>query len=237
MNSKNILIPALCAVAGVTVGFVGGFIFAKAKYKKAYEKKYEDDIYALKKKDVKDQIKDDGHKTTEEEAKKIAESFPSELWTEQFKKSQEKKKEYKNICRENGYIYDTDGNKIDKSEVFDNAKFEKENYKRCKEEFDERVKRFSEFSGISLEALLQGTVSIVDGDDYYENAHDAEPTELEWDPKSSTLRDIDGDILEPEITFGDDWDSILRRIEDRPDAETWVYDERIEEYYLCKLAE
>lgn len=228
------LIPAVCAVAGVTAGFVGGFIFAKAKYKKLYEEKYEKEKFEDKKKEAKAAI-DDGHTPSEEEAKKIAEGFPTELWTESFKKDQEKKKEYKNILRTEEYI-DDDGKGVDKSEVFDDEKFSKENKSRCQEEFDDKLKTFSEYSGISEDALMQGSVRVISDDEYYEMTHECEPTELQWDASCSTLRSIDGDILEPEITFGEDWDEIIRRIEERPETETWVYDERLEEYYCVEVA-
>lgn len=224
------LIPAVCAVAGVAAGFVGGFIFAKAKYKKLYEEKYEKEKFESKKKEAKAAI-DDGHMTSEEEAEKIAKGFPTELWTESFKKEHEKKKEYKNILRTEEYNDEI----VDDSEVFDNAKFEAKNYSRCKEEFDDKLKTFSEYSGISEEALMQGSVRIISDDEYYETTHECEPTELQWDPMSSILRSIDGDILEPEITFGKDWEEIIERIEAREENETWVYDERLEEYYCVSL--
>lgn len=226
------LIPAVCAVAGVAAGFVGGFIFAKAKYKKLYEEKYEKDIFNLKKEKAKEEAYD-GHETTEEEAKNIAKNFPTGLWTEQFKQKQEKVKQYRNILREEQYI--DDDRVVDKSEVFDNAKFEAENHSRCQEEFDDKLKTFSEYSGISEEALMQGSVRVISDEEYYESEHESEPTEVQWDPSSSILRNVDGDILEPEITFGDDWDEILRRVEARPETETWVYDERIEEYYCVSV--
>ena len=235
MKTKNVVIPAVCAVAGVAAGFVGGFFFAKAKYKKVYEEKYEKDIYQLKKKEAKATASEEPHDTTEDEAKKIAEGFPSELWTEQFKKDQEKRKEYKNLVRKEQYILDDDDNDVDKSEVFDNDKFEKKNYSRCKQEFEDKLDTFSEYSGISKAALMQGSVRIISDDDYYASTHDAEPTELQWDSVSCVLNDIDGNILEPEITFGEDWNDILRRIESRGGEDTWVYDERLEEYYCVSL--
>lgn len=234
MNSQNALVPAICAVAGITVGFIGGFIFAKAKYKKLYEDKYEKDIYDFKKKEAKNSV--EPHKTTEEEAKKIAEEFPTELWTESFKKDQEKRKDYKNLVRDNGYLPDEEGNEIDKSEIFDSKKFDKANRSKCQQEFDDKLTMFSEYSGISKEALLQGEVRIIPEEEYYESTHDSNPSELQWSLRDNVLRDIDGNILEPEITLGDDWDIIIRRIEERPDAETWVYDERLEEYYCISVA-
>ena len=230
MKTKNVVIPAVCAVAGVAAGFIGGFFFAKAKYKKVYEEKYEKDIFESKKKEAKTAI-DDGHTPSEEETEKIVKGFPTELWTESFKKDQEKKKEYKNILRTEEYNDEV----VNDSEVFDNAKFEAKNYARCKEEFDDKLKTFSEYSGISEEALMQGSVRIVTDDEYYETTHECEPTELQWDPMSSILRSIDGDILEPEITFGEDWEEIVHRIEAREENETWVYDERLEEYYCVSL--
>ena len=82
---------------------------------------------------------------------------------------------------------------------------------------------------------MQGSVRIISDDEYYESTHDAEPTEVQWDPTSGVLRDVDGNILEPEITFGGDWDEILRRVESRGNEDTWVYDERLEEYYCVSL--
>lgn len=230
---NKVIVPAGCAAVGVIAGFIGGFIFAKAKYKKLYEEKYEKDIYNSKKEQAKAEI-DDGHTPSDEEAKKIAEGFPTELWTEQFKKEREKKKEYKNILRTQEYV-DDEGNEVDKSEVFDSEKFERENHSRCEEDFKDKLRLYSEYSGISEDALMQGEVRVISDDEYYEKTHEAEPTELQWDPTASILRSIDGDILEPEITFGDDWDEILRRIEARPETETWVYDERLEEYYCVSM--
>lgn len=229
--TNKVLIPAVCAVAGVAAGFVGGFIFAKAKYKKFYENKYDNDIYAMKKKEAKADA--ELHATTEEEAKKINESFPSELWTEQFKKDQEKRKDYKNLVRKEGYIPDDD--KEENPEVFNAAKFDRENYSKCEEEFKERVKLFSEYSGISEEALMQGEVRIISEEEYYEGTHESEPTELEWDMRAHLLTGVDGDIYEPQVTFGDDWEKIIELIEElrtrNPESDVWIYDERIEEFY------
>ena len=210
--NNNVIIPAICAVAGVTVGFVGGFIFAKAKDKKLYEDKYEKDIFEMKKKEAKAAI-DDGHTPSEEEAKNIAKDFPTELWTESFKKDQQKRKDYKNLVRKEQYILDDDDNEVDKSEVFDNDKFESDNLARCKEEFEDRVRLYSEYSGISVEALLEGEVRIISEDEYYETTHESEATELQWDKKAKILRNADGDICEPEVTFGDDWVKIIELIE------------------------
>lgn len=229
---NDILIPAGCAAVGIAVGFIGGFIFAKGKYKKLYEKKYDDEIYKLKKEEAMKESDIEGTKPTEEEAKEIAKDFPSDLWTEAFKKEQEKRKEYKNLVRKEGYAPD---DKDEKKEIFNVKEFNKKNYEENKSKFEEELELRAEYSGISIDELRDASVRIIDEEDYYENTHDSEPIEVEWSPRDSALRDIEGNILEPEITFGEDWDQILRRIEDRPGEDTWVYDERLDLYYCCCL--
>ena len=231
MRTIDISIPALCAVAGIAVGFAAGYLFSK----KRYEKKFDEELYAIKK-EAAMKAEELGKKPTEEEAKEIAKDFPTELWTETFKKQNEKRKEYKNLIRNEEYMPDDDGETPDKSEVFDNESFEKKNYEEAKSKFDDDIRTRSEYSGISEEELRNCEVVIISEEDYYESTHDTEPIEMEWDPSCSILRDIEGNILEPEITLGDDWDMILRRIEETPDRDTWVYDERLELYYCVCVA-
>lgn len=232
MNIKR-FIPAGCAAAGLVAGFLGGYFFAKHKYKKAYEEKVDAELYEMKKREA--ALKAEGEKPTEKEAAEIAKDFPKEAWTESFKKSQEKRKEYKNLIRNEDYLPDDDGEIPEKEDIFDNESFEKKNYEEQKNKFEEDLRLRSEYSGISENDLRNLEVIIISEEDYYESTHDSEPIEMEWDPTSSILRDVDGNILEPEITFGEDWDTILRRIEDTPDRDTWVYDERLELYYCVCL--
>lgn len=231
---SNVLVPAGCAVAGIAIGFLGGFIFAKSKYKKMYEKQYDDAMYEIKKKEASmNSTEVEGKKPTEEEAKEIAKDFPSDLWSKAFEEKQEKRKDYKNLVRKEGYFPDEEDRKDEK---FDNEAFEKKNYAECKSKFEEDLKLHSEYTGISEDELREGEVRIISEDEYYEETHDSEPVELEWDPDASVLRDIEGNILEPEITFGEDWDEILRNIEDNAGHDTWVYDERLELFYcVCVL--
>ena len=231
---KKAIIPAGCAVAGIITGFVGGYFFARSKYKKQIAK-CDEELYAIKKKEAAMREEVEGTKPTEEEAKKIAENFPQELWTESFKKNQEKRKDYKNLVRQEGYLPDDDGEIPEKKDVFDNESFERKNYKEAKSKFEEDLKLHSEYSGISEDELRHCEVSIISEEEYYEETHDTEPIEMEWDPTCSVLRDVEGNILEPEISLGDDWDMILRRVEDTPDRDTWVYDERLELYYCICL--
>ena len=234
MRTKNVIVPVICAVAGTAIGFAGGFIFAKAKYKKHYQDELDKATYEISKKEAAMEAKDVvGTKPTEEEAKEIAKDFPTELWTEQFKKQQHKRKDYKNLVRKEGYFPDEDGNEVTKKDAFDEKKFDEKNYDECKQKFEEDLKSHAEYSGISEAVLMEGVVRIIPEDEYYEETHDSEPIELEWDMSCSILRDIEGNILEPEITFGEDWDEILRRIEERPDGDTWVYDERLDLYYCA----
>lgn len=231
MNSKTVLVSAGCAAAGIAIGFIGGFIFGKAKYKKIYEKELEKELLKSKKSDI-----PEGEAVSSEKAEEIGKGMSAkELWTEAFKEKAEKREEYKNLVRKEGYFEDEDGNEVDSSEVFNVDKFDEENKKRCKEDFEEQLELFSEYSGISKEELMKGSVRIITDEEYYETTHENEPTELQWSPSEGVLRSIDGDILEPEITFGEDWDEILRRIEARAESETWVYDERLEEYYCVEL--
>lgn len=225
MNKSNILIPAGCAVAGVVIGFVGGFIFAKRKYKKLYEEKYDKDIYDFKK----GLSNIEGTPVDEKKAEEIVKDSPesAELWTESFKKQQEKMKAYKNIVREAEYDIPED--------AFDNEKFEKENYERCKQYFEDQLNSYSEYSGISKDALLDCSVRVMSEEEYYEETHNSEPLELQWDPHGTILRDEDGEILEPEITFGNEWKEVLEYAEKRPDQITYVYDERIDNYYSLEI--
>lgn len=231
MRTNDIAIPAVCAVAGAAIGFIGGFIFAKAKYKKLYEDKYDKEVFELKKKNMKSEI--EGEKVDDEKAKEIAKDFPSELWTEQFKKDNEKRKEYKNIVRKEQYFEDDNG-EVDKSEVFDEKKFDKENKTKQETELEEDIQRYSEYAGISVEELKKGSVRIISDDEYYETEHKDDPVELQWSTMGGILRNEDGEILEPSITFGEDWDEIVRRIETR-EEETFVYDERLDRYYMVSI--
>ena len=233
MKNNDITVPAICAVAGIAVGFIGGFIFAKAKYKKIYEEKYDKEVFEMKKKNMKSEIVE-GEKVNPEKAKEIAKDFPSELWTEQFKKDNEKRKEYKNILRTEEYYEDEKGNEVDKAEVFDDKKFDKKNKTKREQEFEEDIQRHSEYAGISVEELKKGSVRVISDDEYYALERDDEPVELQWSTMGSVLRDEEGEILEPSITFGEDWDEIIRRVEAR-EEETFVYDERLNRYYMVSL--
>lgn len=227
MNKNNIIIPAGCAVAGIIVGFVGGVIFGKHKYKKFYENKYNDDIYEYRKKDIEGEI------PSEEKREEIAKASPesTELWTESFKKQHEKMKEYKNVVRREGYS----GEDVPDDEIFDNDKFEKENYDRCKQYFEDQLEAYSEYSGISKNTLINCEVRVIPEEEYFEETHDSEPVDLQWDPYGTVLRDEDGEHLEPEITFGRDWRDIIEYAEQRPDQITYVHDERLDNYYTIEI--
>lgn len=222
------IVPAICAVAGVGIGFAGGFIFAKNKYKKKYEKEAEEAMLKFFRKNK----VPEGTKPTKEEAEEIAKDFPKELWTEQFKKDQEKRKEAANIIRERKY---------DDPDIYDPADYEhpeedEARYSRCKEDFNEKLDLYSEYSGISKSELLQGGVGIIDAEDFYESDHDPDALEeLQWCPDYNELRDINGDILAPEITLGPDFADILQYAENMPASDVWLHDERLDTYYKLSL--
>ena len=225
MSKVNAIVPVCCAVAGTVIGFVGGFIFAKRKYKKLYEDKYNKDIYEFKKQHTENV---DGEVPSDEKREEIAAASPksTELWTESFKKQHEKMKEYKNIVRTAEYSDD---------EVFDNEKLEKENYERCKQYFEDQLESYSEYSGISKDVLRNSDVRVISEEEYFDETHDSEILELQWDPYGTILRDTDGEFLEPEITFGEEWKDIISEAENHPDQITYVYDERLDTYYSIEI--
>ena len=236
MKMTKFMLPAGCAVAGAVVGLIGGYFIGKKKCKKFYEEEYDKRVYELKREAAMKSEEVEGRKPTEEEAAEIAKDFPTELWSKTFKENNEKRKDYKNLVRQEGYLPDDDGEQVDKKDIFDNEAFEKRNYDEAQKRFDEELSLRAEYCGVSEEALRECDVIIISEEEYYSETHSTEPVEIEWDATYSCLRDIDGEILEPEIILGPDWDMILRRVEDTPDNGTWVYDERLDRYYYILLA-
>lgn len=237
MKTRDIVIPAVCAAVGIGIGFAGGFIFAKNKYKKKYEQEAETQMFEF----LKNNKVPDGEKVTPEKAEEIGKDFPKELWTEQFKKDQEKRKEAREIVREEKYYIDDDGNEVSKKEIYDPAEYEhpeedEERYNRCKEEFNDKLDLYSEFSGISRSELLQGTVNIIDAEDYYESEHDSDDLEeFQWNADTNELRDVDGNVVAPEITFGPEYADILQYCESMPASTIYLHDERLDAYYTVCL--
>ena len=227
--NKNI-IPAICAVAGVALGFTGGFIFAKNKYKKAYEKKVEEEMTKFYSKNTK---APEGHETTKEEAEEIAKDFPKELWTEAFKKDQESRKKAREIVRQEQYDWE-EGFEDDPAEN-EHPRDNDVNYSDLTQAFEEDLKLYSEHSGLSMSELRNNDVNIIDAEDYYERDNGQEINEIQWSPDYNELRDIDGNVLAPEITLGRDYQDILQYSESMPASDIFLHDERLDKYYLLSL--
>ena len=228
MKVVDFSVPAGCALAGIAVGTIIGYFIAKKKLKEKYEKEANEQLQKY----IKENIV--GSKPTKEQAEKIAKDFPTESWTEAFKKDQEKRKDYKNILRKEQYV-DDDGNEVSKEDIFDDEKFDKKNLSKSKEIFEDQLQEYSEYSGISTEELLKCPVHVISESEYYDDTHDSEPEEFEWDPKAAILRSEDGEILEPIIIFGEDYKEILQEIEEKSPNDTWVHDERLEKYYCISV--
>ena len=230
--NRNV-IPSICAVVGLGIGFGAGFIFAKKKYQKFYEDKVEAEILAyLKKNEKKSDKSDDEHKPTKEEAEEIAKDFPKELWTDSFKKSQEDRKKARELIRQERYEAEDD---IDPAEM-EHPEDDKADYSAQKEAFNERLNDYSEFAGVSKSELMQNSVNIIDAEDYYSAEHAENALEeLQWSPDYEELRDVDGNILAPEITLGPDYADILKYAESMPASDVFLQDDRLGTYYILTL--
>ena len=229
MNKTNVAIPAICAVAGVAVGFIGGFFFAKAKYKKLYEEKADNEIVKyMKEHEV------EGTKPTPDEAKEIAKNFPTETWSKAFEEQQAEKKEYKNILRDEDYISE-DKEPIDPAEKEHPTEDENTLYATQKEAFEEQLNLFSEYSGISKSELLSGGVQIIDADEFFADKDEIDYEQYQWSPDYSELRNIDGEIMVPEILLGPEYSEILQKVEESPIEATYIHDERLDHYFSVEL--
>lgn len=227
---KKYIVPAVCAAVGVALGFTGGFIFAKNKYKKAYEDKVEEEMLRILKENDKTP---EAHETTKEEAEEIAKDFPKELWTEAFKKDQEKRKVAREIVRQEGYDWE-EGFEDDPAES-EHPRDDGPVYTKRIEEFEEDLKLYSEHSGLSQSELRQGGVNIIDAEDYYDRDNGEEINEIQWSPDYNELRNVDGEVLVPEITLGKDYADILQYAESMPASDIFIHDERLDRYYLLSL--
>lgn len=233
---NKVIIPSICAVAGLGLGFAAGFIFAKKKYQKFYEDKVENDILEYIKKNEKkpEEGTVEGHKTTPEEKAEIAKEFPKQQWTDSFKKSQEERKKSRELIRQ--YEYDSDDViEVEDAKEMRYKEVNKADYNKLKESFNEELDLYSEFSGVSKSELLQNTVEIIDDTEYYSEDHPEALEELQWSPDYNELRDVDGNVLAPEITLGPEYTDILRKAEETPDSEIYLQDDRLGKYYVLSI--
>lgn len=231
MSKTNVMVPVICAVAGAAAGFVGGFIFAKAKYKKVYEEKADEEIAKFMKGQM---MNVEGKKPTPDEAKEIAKDFPAEAWSKAFEEQQKEKKELKNIMRDNGYIPD-EKEQIDPAEKEHPEEDETSRYAKQKEEFEEQLNLYSEYSGISKSELLADGVQIIEEEDFFNEKNEDDYEQYQWSPDYSELRNIDGEVMVPEILLGPEYNDILQAVENSPVNPIFVHDERLEHYFSIEL--
>ena len=232
---KKAMVPVICAVTGVA-GFVGGFIFAKSKYKKMYEEKADAEIAKHIKKESKMDV--EGTPVDPKKAEEIANDSPesTELWSKAFKEKQDKHKEYKNILREAEYA-DDDVIEVDDTSKKHGEGYDRELYSEQKEDFERKLDTFSELSGISKSELRNEEVVVLEAHEFWANP-DAEKInydEYQWSPLYNELRDVDGNPVVPEILLGPKFEDILREVERNPVEATYIYDGRIEEYFTIEL--
>ena len=231
MSKINPAVPVICAVAGATIGFVGGFIFAKARYKKIYENKADEEISKF----MKGQMMDvEGKKPTSEEAKEIAKDFPAEAWSKAFEEQQKEKKDLKNIMRDNGYIPE-DKEKVDPAEKEHPEEDNSSKYAEQKAKFEEELNLFSEYSGISKSQLLTEGVQIIDADEFFNEKNEDDYDQYQWSPDYGELRNIDGELMIPEILLGPEFSDILQTVEQSPVEATYIHDERLDHYFSVEL--
>ena len=233
---KKAVVPVICAVTGVA-GFVGGFIFAKSKYKKMYEEKADAEIAKFIKKDQK--MNDEGTPVDTKKAEEIVKDSPetAELWSKSFKEKQERHKEYKNILRTAEYV-DDDTIEADSTLIKEaNEEYDRNLYREQKEEFERKLDLFSEDAGISKSELLSEEVRVLESHEFWANP-DAERINYDeylWSPKTKELRDVNGEPIVPEILLGRNFQDILRDVEASPVEATYIYDGRIDEYFTIEL--
>lgn len=212
------IIPAICAVAGVAIGAVGGFFFAKAKYKKIYEAESNKEIkefikhYEEKYPPVVCKGEDDHNDISDNWKKEAAQDFPKEAWENAVKSSGEYRNKYYKKA----------------SDLYDKSKDEEKSettYSITSDEDDGTPDTWDrrEFDDPYL----------ITADEHYSQQNDWETIELQWDPDSMTLSDLDGNIYNyPAETIGMD---NLRYAEDHADSEVYIRNERDDCDYLVTI--
>ena len=201
---NKIIIPAICAVAGVAVGAVGGFFFAKAKYEKAYQDRANDEIkefikhYEEKNPPVVSKGEDDHNDISDNWKQEAVKDFPKEEWEKSIRRAGDERVDYRKKVKEN---YDKSK---DEEKPETEYKMESESDDWDRQEFDDPY--------------------LITPDEHYEAASDWEMIELEWDIDKYILSDIDGNIYPyPDETIGME---NLRHVEDHPDQDNFVRNER-----------
>lgn len=213
------IVPAICAVAGAALGAVGGFIFAKSKYKKAYEQKANDEIkefinhYEEKNPPIVSKGEDDHNDISDNWKKEVAEEFPKEAWEKAILHQGEVRNEYYKRAKQYDKASDAKPEYEKNPDVEYSMESDEEPDSWDRREFDDPY--------------------LITADEHYTQAGDWETTELIWDPESMVLADIDGNIFNyPAETVGMD---NLRHAELHPDSETYVRNERDDCDYLITI--
>ena len=211
------IVPAICAVAGAAIGAVGGFIFAKSKYKKAYEDKVNEETkafikhYEEKNPPIVSKGEDDHNPISDNWKQEVAKDFPKEAWESAVKSAGEVRNKYYKAAEQ--YDKSKKEEKPESGDISYSIESTEEPDSWDRREFDDPY--------------------LITPNEHYSEQEDWETTELVWDPESMTLADIDGNIFNyPAETVGME---NLRYAEDHPDSETFVRNERDDCDYLITI--
>lgn len=201
---KNYVIPVICAVAGVAVGAIGGFLFAKSKYKKEYEEKANKEIKEYidhyEKKHAEDIPKEETKENWKEEALK---NFPKDEWMKAVGTNREMRTNYNKKAKD---LYD----KSTEEEPEVSYSLEKDE----EENGDDPDWEHEEFDDPYL----------ITPDEHYEVCDKWEQVEMNWNAESGVLSDVDGNIYPyPEDTCGFE---NLQHFVDHPDSGYFIRNER-----------
>lgn len=222
------ILPAICAVAGMAAGAVGGFFFAKARYKSVYEKQANEEMkefikhYEEKNPPIVSKGEDDHNDISDNWKKEAVQDFPKEAWEKAVRNAEPVRNKYYKVAKDN-YDKSKDEEKPKASEA--KPEYEKNPDVEYSMESDEGPDNWDrrEFDDPYL----------ITADEHYQEQNDWESIELQWDPDSMVLSDLDGNIYPyPAETIGME---NLRYAEDHADSEIYVRNERDDCDYLITI--